>query len=150
MVDDGVNSPVLIGVSGWAPKGFFAPTAEQAQAPEPEMVEWIKKLGSLPAAIYENPEMLALVLPALRADLLVGAQYRDDGAPVPCPLVSYGGKCDPMMEDPNAVASWVPRSPQYLGHTEYPGGHFYIEDHALAVTSDFCRHLQRLLAERKR
>jgi surfactin synthase thioesterase subunit len=150
MVEEGINGPVLIGMSGWAPKGFFTPTAEQAQVPEPQMVEWIKKLGSFPPAIYNDPEMLAMVIPALRADLMVGAQYRDDGALVPCPLVSYGGKSDGLMEKPDAMTSWISRSPQYLGHTEYPGGHFYIDDHALAVTSDFCRHLHRLLAENNR
>lgn len=150
MSEDRINGPVLIGMSGWAPKGFFAPTEEQAQMPESEMVQWIKKLGSFPATIYDNPEMLALVIPALRADLSVAAQYRDDGAPVPCPLVSYGGKSDPLMEQPDAMTSWGSRSQQCLGHSEYPGGHFYIDSHALAVTSDFCRHLHRLLAKSNR
>ncbi|MGQ0717666.1 MAG: thioesterase II family protein [Pseudonocardiales bacterium] len=149
MDEDGINGPVLIGMSGWAPKGFFAPTEEQVKMPESEMVGWIKKLGSFPAAIYDNPEMLAMVIPALRADLSVAAQYRDDGTPVSCTLVSYGGKSDPLMEEPDAMTAWVSRSPRYLGHSEYPGGHFFIDSHALAVTSDFCRHLHRLLAENK-
>lgn len=143
--EDGINGPLLLGVSGWAPKGFFAPTEEQVHMPEPDMVEWIKKLGSFPAAVYDNPETLALVIPALRADLSISGQYRDDGAPVSCPLVSYGGKSDPLREKPDAMTSWVSRSPQYLGYSEFPGGHFYIDNNALAVTSDYCRHLYRLL-----
>jgi surfactin synthase thioesterase subunit len=145
MEQDRVAGPVLIGMSGWAPEGFFVPTEEQANMPEAEMIGWIKKLGSFPAAVYDNPEMLALVIPALRADLSVAAQYRDDGSAVSCPLVSYGGRSDPLMEKADAMTSWTTRSPRYLGHSDYSGGHFYIDTHAAAVTSDFSRHLHRLV-----
>lgn len=142
----GERGPILLGMSGWAPQGFFIPTEEQSRMPESEMVEWIKKLGSFPAEIYDNPQMLALVVPALRADLAVCAQYVDDGARVGCPVASYGGRSDPLMERPDAMDSWRDRTPQYLGNSEFPGGHFYIDVHALAVTTDFVRHLYRFAA----
>ncbi|ABW15124.1 Thioesterase [Parafrankia sp. EAN1pec] len=138
--------PLLVGMSGWAPEGFFNPTKEHIGMPQEELVVWIKRLGSFPAEIYDNPEMLQMVVPALRADLSVAAQRIDEGALVPCPMASYGGKADPLMEETDAFSSWVSRSPQYLGHTEYTGGHFFIDQHALAVTADFSRHLHRLAA----
>lgn len=144
MERDGVRGPVLLGMSGWAPDGFFNPTKEHIGMEQEELVGWIKKLGSFPAEIYDNPEMLQMVIPALRADLSVAAQRVDEGALVPCPLVSYGGKSDPLMEEDDAFASWAPRAPHYLGHSEYSGGHFFIDKHALAVTADFSRHLNRL------
>lgn len=146
MEEDGVPGPLMIGMSGWSPIGFFQPTEEQSRMPQTEMVEWIKKLGSFPAEIYDNPEMLALVVPALRADLRVAAQYVDDGAKVSCPLISYGGRSDPLQEATDAMTHWADRSPRYLGHSEYSGGHFYIDTHALAVTTDFARHLHRFAA----
>jgi surfactin synthase thioesterase subunit len=139
-------SPTLVGMSGWSPEGFFQPTEEQSRMPDAELIEWIKKLGSFPAEVYDNPEMLALVVPALRADLRVAAQYVDDGAGTACPLVSYGGKSDPLQEHPDAMSHWAGRSPDYLGHSEYPGGHFYIDSHAEAVTTHFAQRLQRLVA----
>lgn len=143
---EGGPTPVMIGMSGWSPEGFFQPTEEQSRMPEPEMIEWIKKLGSFPAEVYDNPQMLALVVPALRADLRVAAQYVDDGVGVSCPLVSYGGRSDPLQERPDAMSHWAERSPSYLGHSEYPGGHFYIDSHAQAVTTHFAQRLQRLVA----
>ncbi len=143
---EGERRPLAIGMSGWSPIGFYQPTEEQSRMPDAEMLEWIKKLGSFPAEVYDNPEMLALVVPALRADLRVSAQYTDDGATVSCPLASYGGNADPLQEDADAMTHWVDRSPQYLGHNEFPGGHFYIDNHARAVTTDFTRHLQRFAA----
>ncbi|MER6735975.1 thioesterase II family protein [Streptomyces puniciscabiei] len=146
MEKDGVPGPLMVGMSGWAPKGFFCPTEEHIEMPTDELISWIKRLGSFPADIYDNPEMLAMVIPALRSDLSVAAQRTDHGALVPCPLVSYGGKNDGLQEEDDAFASWIPRSPQYLGHREYPGGHFFIDSHAEAITQDFCSHLYRLAA----
>ncbi len=150
MEEEGGPSPVFIGMSGWSPIGFFQPTEEQSNMPEPELVEWIKKLGSFPAEIYDNPEMLALVVPALRADLRVAAQYVDDGAKVNCPLASYGGRSDPLQEAPDAMTHWVGRSPAYQGHSEYSGGHFFIDTHAQAVTTHFAQRLQRAVRTRVR
>jgi len=146
MEEEGGPSPVLVGTSGWSPQGFFKPTEEQSRMPEPEMVQWIKKLGSFPAEIYDNPEMLALVVPALRADLRVAADHDDDGAGVNCPLASYGGRSDPLQEHPDAMSHWAGRTPAYLGHNEYPGGHFYIDTHAQSVTAHFAHRLQRIAA----
>ncbi|MQS35802.1 thioesterase [Streptomyces katsurahamanus] len=148
LAEEGMRAPAVIGMSGWSPVGFFQPTEEQSRMPDPEMIEWIKKLGSFPADIYDNPEMLALVLPALRADLRVSAQYIDDGAKVDCPVVSYGGRSDPLMESPDAMTHWSARTPRHLGNREYSGGHFYIDSHAPAVTADFAGHLQSLAAAR--
>jgi surfactin synthase thioesterase subunit len=145
MEEEGGPRPLMLGMSGWSPQGFFRPTAEQSEMPQSEMVEWIKKLGSFPAEIYDNPEMLALVVPALRADLKVAAQYEDRGETVGCPLASYGGASDPLQESPDAMTHWAGRSPAYLGHTEYSGGHFYIDTHARAVTTHFAQRLHRVL-----
>lgn len=140
---EGERCPLVLGTSGWSPVGFYQPTEEESRLPDAEMLEWIKRLGSFPAEVYDNPEMLAMVIPALRADLRVSAQYVDDGAGVSCPLASYGGNTDPLQQAPDAMSHWAPRSPRYLGHSEFPGGHFYIDNHALAVTTDFARHLHR-------
>lgn len=143
---EGVPEPLLLGMSGWAPEGFFNPTKEHIGMPQEELVDWIKRLGSFPAEIYDNPEMLKMIIPALRADLSVAAQRVDEADPLPCPMVSYGGQDDPLMEERTAFSSWRPRSPHYLGHSEFSGGHFFIDRHALAVISDFTRHLHRIAA----
>jgi surfactin synthase thioesterase subunit len=144
---EGGPSPIMIGMSGWSPIGFFQPTEEQSRMPDPEMVEWIKKLGSFPAEVYDNPEMLALVVPALRSDLRVSGQHKDNGLGVNCALASYGGREDPLQEAPDAMSHWARRSPAYFGHSEFAGGHFYIDSHAEAVTTHFAQRLQRMVAK---
>ncbi|MGQ0838306.1 thioesterase II family protein [Actinokineospora sp.] len=144
---DGERGPILIGASGWSPEGFQQSTYEQAMMPEPDLIEWMKTLGSFPAEVYGDPQVMAMIIPALRADLAVVSTYVDDGAEVDVPLVSYSGKSDPLMA-PRAMDSWQTRTTEYLGNSEFTGDHFYIDnpDHAVAVTADLTRHLQRRLA----
>ncbi|SDD18185.1 thioesterase II family protein [Actinokineospora iranica] len=143
----GERGPILIGASGWSPEGFQQATYEQSQMPEPDMIEWMKTLGSFPDEVYGDPQVLAMIIPALRADLAVVSTYVDDAAEVDVPLVSYSGKSDPLMS-PGAMASWQTRTTEYLGNSEFTGDHFYIDnpDHAVAVTADLTRHLTRRLA----
>lgn len=141
---DGHQPPELVGVSGWAPRGFFRAPADHHLIPRHEMVDWIVNLGAIPAEIREDTDMLDLVLPPVIADFRVAAQYQDDGASIGCPLVSYGGRSDSLREDPTAMDSWQTRSRHYLGHHEYPGGHFYVNEQAPAVAADLAGELIRL------
>jgi surfactin synthase thioesterase subunit len=144
---DGLRGPVLLGASGWTPVGFSMTTMEQARMSEPELIGWMKNLGSFPADTYDDPELLAMIIPALRADIEVSATYVDDGAPIGCPIVAYSGRTDPLMP-PQAMSAWIQRTPGFLGNSTFPGGHFYIDQHEnrVAVITDFVRHLGRQLA----
>lgn len=138
----GDPGPTLLAASGWAPIGFRTPGPELMDLPEEKIVEWAKGLGGLPPAIYESREMLALVIPAMRGDLGVCADYTDDGAAVGCPIVTYSGRDDPLMT-PHAMDSWIPRCPDYLGERELPGGHFFLHDEGLSITTELTRLLRR-------
>jgi surfactin synthase thioesterase subunit len=136
------TGPALIASAGWSPEGFAMPTREQIDLPQDELVKWIIGLGSVPPALYQDEELLALTLPATRADLTACLDYTDDGAHVGCPVVTYSGKSDPLVVS-DAMQAWAARSPAYLGNCEFPGGHFFIYDAALAIASDLTRHLRR-------
>lgn len=138
----GGRRPSLVGVSAWAPEGFRVVPPEQADLPEKEVLDWVKGLGSLPEEILADPDMLAMVLPAMRADLAACASYRDDGAAVSCPIVTYSAKSDPLVESVS-MASWGSRSAEYLGNSEFVGGHFFIHEQTLAIVSDFTRLMRR-------
>lgn len=141
--EEGMQGPVLVGTSGWAPEGFYNPSEKDINMSQDKLIDWMKRLGSFPSEIYDDPDVLAMVIPALRSDLAVCARRVDRSGSVPCPLVSYGGRDDALMESRDAFASWQPVTRRYLGHSEYSGGHFFIDQHALAVTSDFTRHMDR-------
>jgi surfactin synthase thioesterase subunit len=141
---EGDPPPVLLGMSGWSPKGFFRAPSGHEKLSTDEFGGMFKDLGAFPEELWTDPDMLDLVLPPVIADFRLAVQYEDDDAVVECPLVSYAGGADPLLVDPDAMAVWTERSRRYLGHQVYPGGHFYVSDHAAAVLSDFTRRLVRL------
>jgi surfactin synthase thioesterase subunit len=136
--------PSLLGMSGWSPTGFFRTPPGTENLPVSELSGLFKDLGAFPGELWDDPDMLDLVLPPVIADFRVAAQYQDDEAVVDCPLVSYAGQADPLLIEPDAMMAWTKRSRRYLGHQEYPGEHFYISEHATAVMSDFTRRLARI------
>lgn len=144
--ENGDPPPALIGVSGWAPRGFFRAPENHHLIPRQEMVDWIINLGAIPAELRADEDMLDIVLPPVIADFQVAAQYQDDKAVVSAPLVSYGGTADSLKEEPDANASWAERTTQYLGHSEFPGGHFYINDQGPALATDFAGQLTRVMS----
>jgi surfactin synthase thioesterase subunit len=83
------------------------------------------------------------VIPTLRADLAVYADFVDDERQVPCPVAAYGATDDPLLE-PGCMRTWASRTTRFLGLSEFRGGHFYLMDHAMAITADLVRHLRRL------
>ena len=145
---DGDPPPSLLGMSGWAPKGFYRAPSGHEKLSVSEFGGLVKDLGAFPGELWADPDMLDLVLPPVIADFRLAAQYEDDGAVVDCPLVSYAGRSDPLLVEPGAMMSWTERSRRYLGHQEYPGGHFYVSDHVAAVMSDFTRLLARITDDR--
>ncbi|MBV8539109.1 MAG: thioesterase [Pseudonocardiales bacterium] len=141
---DGVPGPALLGVSSWAPAGCLDGARELSDLSDAELAATVADLGALPAVISASPDMLQVVLPTLRADLAVYGDHVDDAAVVSCPVAAYGGKSDPLLV-PGAMALWATRSAAFLGVREFPGGHFYLNDHAVAVAGDLARHLHRQL-----
>jgi surfactin synthase thioesterase subunit len=146
LVQNGDPGPVLVASAGWSPEGFAMPTKEQIDLPQAQLVKWIVSLGSVPAELYENPELLALTLPATRADLTACLEYADDGARLACPVVTYTGREDPLVSS-DAMQAWAARCPVYLGNREFPGGHFFIHHVGLAIATDLTGHLRRPATE---
>jgi surfactin synthase thioesterase subunit len=138
------TGPVLIASAGWAPEGFATPTLDKLQLSPEELIAWVVSLGSLPEAIYRNPDVLALTIPPTRADLAAYMDYTDDGARMSCPVVTYSGRDDPLVAT-SSMASWAQRGTGHLSNCEFEGGHFFIYHAAMAIATDLTRHIRRTI-----
>jgi surfactin synthase thioesterase subunit len=133
--------PALVGVSGWAPVGFRGPS-RQTIADDAQIVEGVLALGSAMPQLLADEELRELMVPVMRADMAVCASYHDDEAALDCPLVAYAGTDDPLVA-PEAMACWSGRTPLFLGTRQFPGGHFFIHDHASAVAADLAQAIRQ-------
>jgi len=137
----GAAAPGLVAASGWAPAGFAAPAGALG---DEEVVQAMHRLGGLPRQVRTDPDLLGQTVSAMRADLAVCAGYHDDDAVLGSPVVAYSGRDDPLLA-PEAMASWSTRTAEFLGHRRYPGGHFFLDAHAVDLTIDLVQLLRRHL-----
>ncbi|GGR04319.1 thioesterase [Streptomyces cinereoruber] len=98
-----------------------------------EIVERVRRLGGTDTALFDEPELLELVLPALRGDYRALSSYEDTGGrPLTCPVVALTGDRDPEVTV-EEVEVWGEQTSGAFRTHVFGGGHFFLDDHAEAV-----------------
>ena len=98
--------------------------------PEPsddELVGQLRRLEGVPANVLDNPEMLRMALPMLRADTRLYRNYvftPEEALPVP--VFAYGGESDPNVR-PEHLDAWRLQTTAEFKRREFAGGHFYLQ-----------------------
>ncbi|MET8030954.1 thioesterase II family protein [Streptomyces avermitilis] len=94
----------------------------------------LSRLDGTDAQVLTDPELREMVLPALRSDYRAVETYRyRPGPPLPCPVVALVGDSDPKTTVDEARA-WGDHTAGPFELAVFPGGHFYLNAHAEAVT----------------
>lgn len=94
--------------------------------PTPQLVDKLRELSGTPPEILDNPEMLEIVLPTLRADLSLGETYRHEPVPpLPCLTSLMGGDGDAEVPI-DALRQWDRYFQQTPTLHVFKGGHFFI------------------------
>lgn len=88
--------------------------------------------GTDPQAL-RDPDLLRMILPAVRADYRAIETYRPRSQTrLTCPIEALTGDDDPKASVPE-VAAWREHTTGGFGLHTYSGGHFYLVEHARAV-----------------
>jgi medium-chain acyl-[acyl-carrier-protein] hydrolase len=99
------------------------------------------RIDGIPQAILDEPEMLKLFLPAIRADLRVNESYRpEDARPIPCPITAFGG-VDDRAVFPEQLSAWGEMTQASFRIELFPGGHFFPQTAPTALLSSIERDL---------
>ena len=121
---------------GLKPEGLFlagrqAPpipdrTSARYDLPEPEFVEQLRKLNGTPPEILEQPELMRLLVPLLRAELELCQTYvYEPGPPLDYPISVFGGLEDAEVSY-EELESWRPYTAGAFSLRMLPGDHFFI------------------------
>jgi medium-chain acyl-[acyl-carrier-protein] hydrolase len=104
-----------------------------------------RRFGAIPAVIRTDPEIRALVLPALRADMtmLETYVYRRE-SPLDCPLLAFAGHGDPEASTAQ-MREWAAEVTGTCSVHEVPGGHFFLKSEKHRVTELLVADLARLV-----
>jgi medium-chain acyl-[acyl-carrier-protein] hydrolase len=107
-----------------SPKGVAADLASARPRSDDELLAILHGFGGTPAAIMQRPELVAVLLPALRADLALVDGYRlDPGDRIACPITAFGGADDHSHS--GSLQSWRDFTSGNFRTCIFTGGHFY-------------------------
>lgn len=123
---DGLPSPRRLFLSGRPAPGPL--TSAHYHYDDDGMLAEVRRLGGTDQAMLDNPEVLEMVLPALRADYrALGAYTWRDGEPLTAPVTALTGDSDPMVTVEEA-GTWREKTSGEFTLKVFPGGHFYLND----------------------
>jgi surfactin synthase thioesterase subunit len=93
----------------------------------------IRSMNGTDAAVFDDPELVAMMLPTLRSDYRAAETYRyRPGPPLTCPVHALTGDADPRVTVEEAGA-WEEHTSGKFTLTTFSGGHFYLLDHLPAI-----------------
>jgi medium-chain acyl-[acyl-carrier-protein] hydrolase len=125
---EGVALPQRLVVAACRAPQFLLRAPAIFQMDDAAFLAAVRRFGGLPGRILEEPELLALALPILRADFEALGTYRyEQQAPLPMPIVAYGGSQDPHVMR-SEMAAWRNQTTGEFNLRIFPGGHFFVND----------------------
>lgn len=140
----GTRMPEHLFASGRRAPHLPGRTRDVHALPEPELLEELKALGGIPDEVLAHPELRALIVPLLRADMALTETYdAGDAPPLPVRITGYAGAADPKVpvED---VEAWGRHTTEGFGMRTFPGGHFFVFDQRERVLRDLYTDLGQI------
>jgi surfactin synthase thioesterase subunit len=108
-----------------APPPHLAAVRRPRDESDAAFVEHLRSFDGTPPRVLEDGELLALLLPALRADFALHATYDYyEEPPLACPLLVLGGLNDTMVARAS-LARWTELSSGECQVHLLPGDHFF-------------------------
>lgn len=101
--------------------------------PLDQMKADLRDLQGTPSEVLDDPELMELVEPILRADFEACETYvHTDGQPIDVPLSAFGGSDDPEATR-EELEGWRAHTRHFAGVRIFPGHHFYLQQQWPAV-----------------
>lgn len=121
------REPEALIVSASRPPHVALDSAPETLTDE-EVVERLESLGATPPEILGHAQLMALLMPALKADFTI-ARRHVSRAPVPlkCAIDVFAGRADTACT-PEKLMAWKDLTTGPFRHSVMEGGHFFIQE----------------------
>jgi medium-chain acyl-[acyl-carrier-protein] hydrolase len=115
--------------------------------PEPEFIEELRRLNGTPKEVFEQPELLRLMIPLMRADFELCQRYAySPGPPLSCPITVFGGLDDHDISHADLEAWRVQTTGAFRLYT-LPGDHFFLHSSQPFILQVISQMLQASLTK---
>ncbi|WP_323379699.1 thioesterase II family protein [Streptomyces alkaliphilus] len=141
----GLPLPTALFVSGRdAPQ--YEDTEQVHRLPDGELLEQLRAWeGMEPQELPQYHELVGLMLPTIRADLTLAETHPyTPGPPLPVPIRVLRGTADPLVRPGDG--GWARQTSEDCLVHEFPGGHFFVQDHESSVVAFIETAIGSLLA----
>jgi surfactin synthase thioesterase subunit/aryl carrier-like protein len=145
--------PTKFMVGGWraphleSPFKFLEAIAEDEVYKEKNIPNIKNHLRSLeiPSEVIDNDAVFNEMLPALRADILLGKKYKFiDDEPLNCPLTAFAGADDSVFTE-DQVRGWDQHTSSEFKFQVVPGGHLFCRDNKEELLEIVTEELKELV-----
>lgn len=146
----------LVERGGPMPEHLVVSGRRPAHVPDPQsllnvlddgafVAEVNRRYGGIPAEVLADAEVMALLLPALRADIAALETFHPGRrAPLSCPISAFGGHQDPLTPRSHLEA-WRDETLAPCRVRVFPGDHFYLEVQRALVLEELSATLAPML-----
>ena len=108
--------------------------------------ELCRRYDGIPQDVLEEPDLLQLLIPSLRADLAMSETYTyGEEEPLACPIFAYGGWQDARVSRADLDA-WQRETCETCSVRLFPGDHFFIQSMRVRVLQELSEDLEQVLA----
>lgn len=119
-------APVHLLVSAVRAPHIPSSTPASHDLPTPAFIEYLRDMNGTPEAILNNPAMMELLLPTIRADFAMSNTYiHSEKAPLACPITALCGTQDTIVSE-SALRAWQCYTRNTFTMHTIVGGHFFI------------------------
>jgi len=137
------GSPAPGARSRYGPTGDTRPTST---LDDRQLTQRLEELGGTPPEILADRDMMARILPIIRADFTLTESYRvDPSVRIGCPITVVTGTRDPSAP-PSAAAAWQLRTSGGFRMIELDADHFFLDSHRADVFRELSRDLGLITA----
>jgi medium-chain acyl-[acyl-carrier-protein] hydrolase len=118
--------PAHVFVSGCSAPQIPDAIPRLSDLPEPELLQELRRLNGTPKEVFENSELMQLMVPVLRADFSVCESYvYTEARPLDCPISVFGGLQDADTSRAQLEA-WRCHTSAHFSLQMFPGDHFFL------------------------
>jgi medium-chain acyl-[acyl-carrier-protein] hydrolase len=112
------------------------------ELPDAEFLESLQAFNGIPAEVADQPELIGLLLPALRADFeaVENYVYMSNTSSLRCPIFVFGGLEDPHVSR-ERLEAWDSHTGSSFKLKYFPGDHFFINRFKEAILQAVAREI---------
>nr|WP_273545107.1 alpha/beta fold hydrolase [Heliomarina baculiformis] len=148
---EGCPVPVHLFLSARHPPNCPSPVSPMSHMSDDDFVSEINtRYGGIPEQILNEPDILAMLLPALRADIrsleLIEGQRVVD---IPAPITTFGGLSDSIISA-DLIDYWQDWTSYGYRRMMFEGDHFFLDNQREALLDEIAETLKYALGDSPR